>query len=711
MEALSGDVLKINHLISDGIEDVVLLDSAATISADLTEATNKDQKVSLRYANKDGIVDRGGDKDGPGSIKSNPCNDAGGPKGGSQNDRNREYEILPVTTDGTKLTIDLKELEARFKDLLDDKLSMKAFNDTSQADNASKIISYGQNSTKNSELYFSAIAKLCVENMVLRNKLSTILQTTEASTGQPSDSIIVEPLVENKSLKPDTFETLHLVYCGRRRFSYYRDVPRMFQGDLISEHLRGQHGLPKNLTSFLKDNPEIILTANKIYHCGCYGGRSYHGTVRYRDGKLVADSPLAESRCVQIFLGNRIEGVIKNIIKSHPEKFKGYSTVNVRLRYPEPFRFFFNHNKTLLNISTSSHVSESNRSCTQMLCNWFENNHRKDWDESHELISRGKINRKHYTKLFGPDELYVGPTRNNDPDVLLVYKSKEYPCLNFHDRFMDHYYWGCNGRFFKRHYGWQLRWFPNSLVSDEAEVDITSLRFYPLRFAQPGTKEMLIARGHKFWNCRTRSLVCYREFGETPISGQAEKRFMVDYAMLRRMYLNKAIFKNTIDDLGEEALNKTEPPDDDFLVMLPPYIYGFDIDSKAWKLIRIDRTTAVTWNKDAFNRLVIAPDTKEMLLAAITSHGVHNGPATDLIAGKGQGLLILLHGGPGTGKTLTAESIAEAQEKPLYRVTCGDIGMEPEDVEVYLKSVLKIGKAWKCGETLIPNGLVEMNEY
>lgn len=97
--------------------------------------------------------------------------------------------------------------------------------------------------------------------------------------------------------------------------------------------------------------------------------------------------------------------------------------------------------------------------------------------------------------------------------------------------------------------------------------------------------------------------------------------------------------------------------------------------------IRIDRTTAVTWNKDAFNRLVIAPDTKEMLQAAITSHGAHNGPATDLIAGKGQGLLILLHGGPGTGKTLTAESIAEAQEKPLYRVTCGDIGMEPEDVE------------------------------
>lgn len=418
------------------------------------------------------------------------------------------------------VTIDLKELEARFKDLLHDKLSMKAFNDTSQVDNASEINSDGKISTKDSELYFSAIAKLCVENMVLRNKLNTTLQTTEASTSQPSDSIIVEPLVEGKSHKPDTFETVHTVYCARGRFSYYRDVPRMFQGDLISEHLRGQHGLQKNLSSFLKDNPEIIFIVNKLYYCACYGGRGYSGAVRYRDGKLVADSPLAESRYVHIFLGNRIQDIIKNIIKSHPEVFKGYSTVNFRARCPEPFRFFFNHIETLLDISTTTDMSDSDRSCIQMLCNWFETNHRKDWDEAHELMSRGKINRKHYTKLFGPDELYVGPTRRDDPDVLLVFKSKEYPWANFHDNIMDYYSWGFNSRFSKTLYGWKLRLFPKSLVSDEAEVDITSLGLYPLRFAKPGTKEKLIARGHKFWNCRKQSLVCYREFGETPILGQ-----------------------------------------------------------------------------------------------------------------------------------------------------------------------------------------------
>lgn len=70
----------------------------------------------------------------------------------------------------------------------------------------------------------------------------------------------------------------------------------------------------------------------------------------------------------------------------------------------------------------------------------------------------------------------------------------------------------------------------------------------------------------------------------------------------------------------------------------------------------------------------------------------------DMIEGKGKGLIILLHGGPGTGKTLTAESVAELAERPLYRVTCGDIGTDPESVERYLDSALYIGKIWKAGE-------------
>jgi SpoVK/Ycf46/Vps4 family AAA+-type ATPase len=40
--------------------------------------------------------------------------------------------------------------------------------------------------------------------------------------------------------------------------------------------------------------------------------------------------------------------------------------------------------------------------------------------------------------------------------------------------------------------------------------------------------------------------------------------------------------------------------------------------------------------------------------------------------------------------------VAEIAERPLYRVTCGDVGIKPEEVEKYLESVLHLGKIWNC---------------
>ncbi|KAF2853401.1 hypothetical protein T440DRAFT_552662 [Plenodomus tracheiphilus IPT5] len=57
----------------------------------------------------------------------------------------------------------------------------------------------------------------------------------------------------------------------------------------------------------------------------------------------------------------------------------------------------------------------------------------------------------------------------------------------------------------------------------------------------------------------------------------------------------------------------------------------------------------------------------------------------DVVAGKGQGLTVLLHGSPGSGKPLTAEVISEHSQKPLLRITNDDLRTEPGTAEKKLQ--------------------------
>lgn len=68
----------------------------------------------------------------------------------------------------------------------------------------------------------------------------------------------------------------------------------------------------------------------------------------------------------------------------------------------------------------------------------------------------------------------------------------------------------------------------------------------------------------------------------------------------------------------------------------------------------------------------------------------------DIIRGKGRGLVILLHGAPGVGKTATAEAVALEFNKPLFPITCGDLGTTPNAVEDTLKRIFRYAHLWDC---------------
>ena len=129
--------------------------------------------------------------------------------------------------------------------------------------------------------------------------------------------------------------------------------------------------------------------------------------------------------------------------------------------------------------------------------------------------------------------------------------------------------------------------------------------------------------------------------------------------------------------------------------MLTPQIARLDID----------KISTVTNEGNGFKKLVLKKGYAEIVQALVETH--FNGPSpgtgkvkqeheVDLVRGKGKGLIILLHGAPGVGKTSTAESVAELVKRPLFPITCGDIGETANEVEHNLDRCFKLAHKWGC---------------
>ena len=102
----------------------------------------------------------------------------------------------------------------------------------------------------------------------------------------------------------------------------------------------------------------------------------------------------------------------------------------------------------------------------------------------------------------------------------------------------------------------------------------------------------------------------------------------------------------------------------------------------------------IQWNETAFENLVLPGDHKELILALTESQRANRDTFDDIIQGKGKGMIMLLSGPPGVGKTLTAESVAETMRAPLYMMSAGDLGLDSSNVESSLTNVLEMANKW-----------------
>ena len=108
----------------------------------------------------------------------------------------------------------------------------------------------------------------------------------------------------------------------------------------------------------------------------------------------------------------------------------------------------------------------------------------------------------------------------------------------------------------------------------------------------------------------------------------------------------------------------------------------------------MSRLRDVNWNDFAFDALVLGEKQKKLIHSLVREHASQPDRFDDIISGKGRGLVGLLAGTPGCGKTLTAEAVAETTRKPLYSVSAGELGTTPEAVEDRLLKVLELAQMW-----------------
>ena len=110
---------------------------------------------------------------------------------------------------------------------------------------------------------------------------------------------------------------------------------------------------------------------------------------------------------------------------------------------------------------------------------------------------------------------------------------------------------------------------------------------------------------------------------------------------------------------------------DDELSICCHEIPCYSFKDSRWGYFPVDDIRAAAFNSQSFSSLILPASYKKQILSLVSIHGDARLKFDDLIHGKGKGMVFLLHGAPGLGKTLTA-----GKSSPLY---AGNDPQKPHD--------------------------------
>lgn len=145
---------------------------------------------------------------------------------------------------------------------------------------------------------------------------------------------------------------------------------------------------------------------------------------------------------------------------------------------------------------------------------------------------------------------------------------------------------------------------------------------------------------------------------------------------------------------GEEG--SQQPLTDEQKLVCTPLVRAYALKEKRWLNMFASSVHDIKFNSQAFESLVLPESQKELVLGFTDSQQSVRNTYDDVIEGKGRGIIILLCGPPGVGKTLTAESVSEHMQVPLFTMSAGDLGADSRHIESRLLEVLGMCTRWNA---------------
>ncbi|SMR61103.1 unnamed protein product [Zymoseptoria tritici ST99CH_1E4] len=410
---------------------------------------------------------------------------------------------------------------------------------------------------------------------------------------------------------------------------------------------------------------------------------------------------------------------LKDILKETISDFPGVSFQTKDITIDAPYRVLYHYKDELEKVAESLEDEEASEHL-DLLLNFIDEQFKNTIEEAQNLKDQGLMSYEHLWSIFRPGSIIYAPVYGQPRAFTLTNYaySCDPPGLQLSLKFVDF-----DGEDFGTRSTIKL------VPAFSGAQPISGFAAFPIEYHSDShaLHAKLVDRGRRMEQHAGMHFRSYTGIAleQTPCGMDRysiDGRIVVDTKTFHRLNANYAFNTQPFPSSNRKAKNgdglfddeNDEYVDDDIADLVPDVkldlapltdeqcllanatVRGFSFTEKRWFDFFVDKLAPAGWLQNSFSQLVLPSAQKDLVQALVANHTQQTHEFDDIVKGKGKGLIMVLHGPPGVGKTLTAETVAEFCKRPLYMVSSGDLGTDVSTLDDRLSRILDMASTWRA---------------